>query len=218
MISNIARCRPTSRASFCVPPPPGRIPTFTSGKPSFAPSPATMMSAHKASSRPPPSANPSTAAITGLGQSMIARQYFCTFRDMTSTGPASAISPMSAPAANATSDPVTITQRTLLSAPQRVISSASRTRTSRLSALRTCGRLILNTTISSVGCSTRSDSGAAMAINPRFGRNSRKCTTAAIWRPGLRQQAHRRHRLRLHCASRECDGRSGQYCRALAPE
>src|SRR4029077_12684465 len=116
---------------------------------------------------------PSTAAITGLGQSMIARQYFCTLRDMTSTGPASAISPISAPAAKATSDPVTITQRTLLSAPQRVISSASRTRTSRLSALRTCGRLILKTTMSSVGCSTSRDSGAAMTINPDDLRSTR---------------------------------------------
>src|SRR4029077_8666880 len=105
---------------------------------------------------------PSTAAITGLGQSMIARQYFCTLRDMTSTGPASAISPMSAPAAKATSDPVTMTQRTLLSTPQRVISSASRARTSRLSALRTCGRLILKTTMSSFGCSTRREFVAAM--------------------------------------------------------
>ena len=33
MISNMARCRPTRRASFCVPPPPGKMPTFTSGKP-----------------------------------------------------------------------------------------------------------------------------------------------------------------------------------------
>ena len=109
--SSMARLLPTSRASFCVPPPPGRMPSLTSGRPRRAPSPATMMSAHSASSSPPPSAKPSIAAITGFGQSMIVRQYFCTLRAMTSTGPASAISPMSAPAANAVSEPVMIRQR-----------------------------------------------------------------------------------------------------------
>ena len=42
---------------------------------------------------------------------MMARQYFCTLRAMTSTGPAPAISPISAPAAKTVSEPVMIRQR-----------------------------------------------------------------------------------------------------------
>ena len=47
-------------------------PTRTSGWPKEAPSPATMMSACIASSQPPPSARPFTAATTGFGQAAIA--------------------------------------------------------------------------------------------------------------------------------------------------
>jgi len=162
--SSMARLPPTNRASFCVPPPPARMPSLTSGRPRRAPSPATMMSAHSANSSPPPSAKPSIAAITGFGQSMIVRQYFCTLRAMTSTGSASAISPMSAPAANALSEPVMIRQRIFPSAAWRVTSSASRVRTSRLSALRTCGRLSRSTTMASDGYSTRRTSAAVMGL------------------------------------------------------
>jgi hypothetical protein len=51
---------------------------------------------------------------------MIVRQYFYTLHAMTSTGPASAISEMSAPAANTVSKPVTIRQRIAGSAAWRV--------------------------------------------------------------------------------------------------
>ena len=50
-----------------MPPAPGMMPSLTSGWPNRAPSPATMMSACMANSQPPPSANPFTAAMTGLG-------------------------------------------------------------------------------------------------------------------------------------------------------
>ena len=50
-------------------PPPGKIPTLTSGSPNVASRDATIRSHASASSNPPASANPSTAAITGTGSS-----------------------------------------------------------------------------------------------------------------------------------------------------
>ena len=47
---------------------PGKIPSVVSGTPNTAVSPATMKSDRIASSQPPASAKPSTAAITGTGQ------------------------------------------------------------------------------------------------------------------------------------------------------
>ena len=64
--SSIARCLPITRASRCVPPPPGMIPRRISGWPSSALSDATIMSQASASSQPPPSAYPDTAAISGV--------------------------------------------------------------------------------------------------------------------------------------------------------
>src|SRR5262249_51081567 len=63
---SLARAGPMSRGSRWVPPAPGMMPSRISGWPSWAPSPATRKSAHSASSRPPPSAYPVTAATTGL--------------------------------------------------------------------------------------------------------------------------------------------------------
>ena len=63
------RAGPTSHVSVCVDPPPGKIPTLTSGSPNVAPAPATIRSQASASSNPPPSAIPSTAAIVGTGSS-----------------------------------------------------------------------------------------------------------------------------------------------------
>jgi len=64
----IALNLPTVRGKRWVPPPPGIMPIFTSGWPNFADSPAMMTSQVMASSQPPPSAKPLTAAITGFGQ------------------------------------------------------------------------------------------------------------------------------------------------------
>ena len=66
-ISSFARARPTIRGSRCVPPAPGMTARRTSGRPSRARSDATRMSQQSASSRPPPSALPSIAAIVGMG-------------------------------------------------------------------------------------------------------------------------------------------------------
>ena len=57
---------PTRRGSRTVPPPPGRRPSFTSGRPSFAPASATRKWQPSASSSPPPSAVPWMAATVGL--------------------------------------------------------------------------------------------------------------------------------------------------------
>ena len=63
---SIALALPTARGRRCVPPAPGTIPRLTSGWPNFAFSAAMMMSQAMASSLPPPSAKPATAAITGF--------------------------------------------------------------------------------------------------------------------------------------------------------
>ena len=65
-ISSLARLGPISRVSRWVPPAPGMMPSLISGWPSIASSAAIRMSAHSASSQPPPSAYPLIAATTGL--------------------------------------------------------------------------------------------------------------------------------------------------------
>ncbi len=63
---SIARPFPTSLGSRCVPANPGVSPSFTSGWPNFAVSAASRTVQAMASSQPPPSAKPLTAAMTGL--------------------------------------------------------------------------------------------------------------------------------------------------------
>ena len=57
------------RGRRCMPPASAARPTRGSGKPKRAGSAATMMSHARAISKPPPSARPFTAAITGLNRS-----------------------------------------------------------------------------------------------------------------------------------------------------
>ena len=54
------------RGRRCVPPAPGMTPRLISGWPNFAVSAAIARSHIMASSQPPPSAKPATAAITGF--------------------------------------------------------------------------------------------------------------------------------------------------------
>ena len=63
---SIAFALPTARVSRCVPPAPGMTPSLISGWPNLALSAARMKSHIIASSQPPPSAKPATAAIIGL--------------------------------------------------------------------------------------------------------------------------------------------------------
>jgi hypothetical protein len=62
----MALALPTARVSRCEPPMPGITPSLISGWPNFAVSAASRMSHAMASSQPPPSAYPATAATTGL--------------------------------------------------------------------------------------------------------------------------------------------------------
>mmetsp|Transcript_3912 Transcript_3912/g.11648 ORF Transcript_3912/g.11648 Transcript_3912/m.11648 type:complete len:234 (-) Transcript_3912:47-748(-) len=64
--SSIARDFPTARVKRCVPPKPGIVPSLISGWPNLAVSAARMKSQVIASSQPPPSANPLTAAMIGV--------------------------------------------------------------------------------------------------------------------------------------------------------
>src|SRR5256884_997835 len=64
--SSCATPLPHNRASRCDPPYPGKIPSFTSGCPSFAVLLAIRMVQESASSQPPPSANPLIAQIDGF--------------------------------------------------------------------------------------------------------------------------------------------------------
>ena len=67
-ISSIARALPTSRASRCVPPVPGSTPSATSGRPILPASFCAMRrSAAIATSSPPPTVWPFSAAITSFG-------------------------------------------------------------------------------------------------------------------------------------------------------
>ena len=72
-IRSAARDQPSRRASSCVPPPAGMTPTLTSGRPTTAVLSATIRSQARASSSPPPSAKPCTAAMAGTGRSSTAR-------------------------------------------------------------------------------------------------------------------------------------------------
>ena len=106
-ISSIARAEPIARVSRCVPPAPGMTPMRISGWPNRASSPATIRSHDIASSQPPPSAKPRTAAISGSSVAQM-RSHASNRRSLARrSGVWSASSVMSAPAANARSpDPV----------------------------------------------------------------------------------------------------------------
>jgi len=83
------------------------MPSRISGCPTLALSPSTRKSAQSASSSPPPSAYPVTAATTGLGMSATAVNDACRAADLTAIAgyPIAAISLMSAPAAKTRSPP-----------------------------------------------------------------------------------------------------------------
>ena len=64
---SLARATPMARGSRTVPPPPGMIPSPTSGSPISTPSAATRRSQASASSSPPPRAAPFSAATNACG-------------------------------------------------------------------------------------------------------------------------------------------------------
>ena len=69
---SIASAFPTARASRCVPPAPGMMPSPVSGCPNRAVSDATIRSHVIASSQPPPRHQPETAATSGVESFRIA--------------------------------------------------------------------------------------------------------------------------------------------------
>ena len=71
---SIAFDLPTKRVRRCVPPAPGMTPSLISGWPNLAVSAAMMKSHIIASSQPPPSAKPATAAMIGLRQRVMRSQ------------------------------------------------------------------------------------------------------------------------------------------------
>ena len=149
----------TARGRRCVPPAPGMMPSLISGWPNFALSAAMMKSHIIASSQPPPSAKPATAAITGLrtladrlpvaGDEValvdVARSRSC------------AIAPMSAPAAKAFSLPVTTMQ------PMPSSASKALQRRAELVHQRVVQRVEL------LGAVQRDQAGLARAVAAHFG-------------------------------------------------
>ena len=131
---------PTARTRRCVPPIPGITPRVISGWPKRAVSAARMMSHIIASSHPPPSAYPDTAAITGVRTAAnrpqapkwspmsISRPDFCS------------ISLMSAPAANARSLPVTTIAPIASSASNASAAATTSRMTCEFRAFRASGR------------------------------------------------------------------------------
>ena len=103
---SMALAFPTARVRRCVPPAPGMTPIEISGCPNRADSEAMIMSHAIASSHPPPRANPPTAAMRGFEIRRIRSQRANWSRRSISAAVASAISFMSAPAANDRSLPV----------------------------------------------------------------------------------------------------------------
>jgi hypothetical protein len=68
---SVATARGSSAGSRCTPPASGTMPTLSSGRKNSACSAATIRSQASTISKPPPTAIPFTAAITGLSRSNI---------------------------------------------------------------------------------------------------------------------------------------------------
>ena len=122
---------PTRRARRWVPPKPGVMPRPTSGWPKIACSAQIRKSQLIASSQPPPSAKPLTAAMTGSGKVSIMRKMSLPFLPKASP-PCASMPDIAAISAPATKDfspaPVTMTQRTVsVSMPSKVAFKSSST-------------------------------------------------------------------------------------------
>ena len=151
-IISLAMPIPTNLGRRCVPPQPGITPIKISGWPKTAFSDANRISQDMASSVPPPSAKPLTAAIDGFGMVSISLNVRCP-NSMTGTisrDVAFCIRAISAPATNALSPaPVRITALIFSSFSQMVTASRSSVNTSVFRALRTLGLLNVIVAISS---------------------------------------------------------------------
>ncbi len=150
MISSRALLWPIRCGRRCVPPKPGMSPRFISGCPKRAFSLAMIRSHASASSRPPPSAKPLTAAITGIGRSSKLSITRWPRREKSSPSAADIfdIAAISAPATNARSPaPVRISTRTDESWRTSRITRAISSSTSRFNAFSAAGRLTVRVAI-----------------------------------------------------------------------
>ena len=179
--SSIARALPTARARRWVPPAPGMIPRLISGWPKVASSAATSMSQAMASSAPPPSAKPRTAAIVGVATAATRSQPRSPGEAARLAGVCAASSATSAPAAKArVPAPVITIAPQDGSASSSSTTSARRSRSAKLRALRARGRFSVTRATPPTssggstgdpsgprrraGCSTRTRSGASLRV------------------------------------------------------
>ena len=191
--SSRARPFPTSLGRRCVPAKPGVRPSLTSGWPNFAVSAASRTVQAIASSHPPPSANPLTAAMTGFPSRSIRSNTPCP--SSACALPASGVSVesslMSAPATNAFSPaPVRMTTRTASSACSARIACPSSASVAALSALSTFGRLTV-TVARAPSSSTR-----RLFVRHPVTRSRARLYPTLEWRPPPRARPARRRRGR----------------------
>src|SRR6267143_2348883 len=158
------------------------MPSLTSGWPNFAFSLAMRMWHAIASSQPPPSAYPFTAAITGLPH--VSRRRSIAWprsaRALPSNGPCLARSPMSAPATNAfVPAPVRIAPLIASSLAMRSAACASSSTTWSFRALSLSGRLmVMNAMASRISNRRVSYRMGRMVQRKRGSRNAERGTSA----------------------------------------
>ena len=171
-ISSLAAATPAMRASRCVPPAPGMIPSRTSVRPISALSAAIRMSQANASSNPPPNATPFTAAMVGRGNAASASMSALISPRKTRVSSSVQVrrSFRSAPAENALSPaPLTTSARTSAPAaiscarsPSVLVISATSARDSAFAA---AGRLSVTNTARSRRSTSRGAAAPPSAIS-----------------------------------------------------
>ncbi len=175
-IRSRAVCTPRSLGNRCVPPPPGKRPSSTSGRPSFVfgSRVATRSRQATATSRPPPRQAPWIAATTGLFASSRRFAVRCARRDMASASVAfrtACSMPMSAPTMKLSFLAEARTMAMTSSFPSRSSSTRSRSYpTEACRVLTFCPGTSIDTTATpSLRVSTRKDSRRASVIAPPRG-------------------------------------------------
>ena len=136
--------------------------------PSFAPRAQMRRSQVRVSSRPPPSAWPLIAAITGHGWAAIASSAawngWATSASASRSKLSEGIAAMSYPAENALPAPVISTQRTSMPRSSEGMAAASPSSSSWSSALRESGRLSVSRATASAGSSSSSFPPASSSV------------------------------------------------------
>ena len=136
-IHSTAVSRPITRGRRTVPPKPGKMPSFTSGKPIFAVADMTLKSHARASSVPPPRQTPLIAATRGMGRSSKrARIWWTLSRCRTiASGPSANQRPNSVMSAPTTKTPLPEVRTIPLTLVSFAIACVAAAKSSRASAL-----------------------------------------------------------------------------------